>query len=180
MKRTIKYTFYILFAAVLLVSCASSGSLQSYFVDNQEASNFISQDFPLSMVKLDKSNFTEEQNEAYNSVSKLNFLGYKANGNNDLTLKAEIKKVKAILSDSKYNDLMEFSDKGRKVIVKYIGTDDEADEVIVFGSAKELGFGIIRILGDDMSPDKMSTLFVALQKAKVDESQLQDIMNFFK
>ncbi|WP_303315972.1 DUF4252 domain-containing protein [Flavivirga abyssicola] len=180
MKRTIKYTFYILFATVLLVSCASSGSLQSYFVDNQEASNFISQDLPLSMVKLDKTNFTEEQNEAYNSVNKLNFLGYKAKGSNDETLKAEIKKVKAILSDSKYNDLMEFNDKGRKVIVKYIGTDDEADEVIVFGSAKALGFGIIRILGDDMNPEKMSTLFVALQNANVDEGQLQDIMNFFK
>ncbi|GAA3598755.1 DUF4252 domain-containing protein [Flavivirga amylovorans] len=180
MKQTIKLIFCTLFTVVFLVSCASSGSLQSYFVDNQESSNFISQDIPLSMVKLDKSAFTEEQNEAYNSVNKLNFLGYKANENNKETLKAEIKKVKAILSDAKYNDLIEFSDRGRKIIVKYIGTDDEADEVIVFGSAKELGFGIIRILGDDMSPDKMSTLFVALQKANVDENQVQDIMNFFK
>lgn len=180
MQRTIKNIFFALFTAAILVSCAGSASLQSYFVDNQEVSNFISQDLPLSMVKLDQTNFSEEQKEAYNSVNKLNFLGYRANENNAEALKSEIKIVKAILKDSKYKDLMEFNDKGRKIIVKYIGTDDEADEVIVFGSSKELGFGIIRVLGNDMSPDKMVTLVNAMQKANVDESQVQNIMNFFK
>ncbi|MDO5977668.1 DUF4252 domain-containing protein [Flavivirga spongiicola] len=180
MKRTIKHVLYTLFTAIILVSCASNASLQSYFVDNQEASNFISQDLPLSMVKLDQTTFSEEQKEAYNSVNKLNFLGYKANENNAEALKAEIKIIKAILKDSKYKDLMEFNDKGRKISVKYIGTDDEADEVVVFGHAKELGFAIVRVLGDDMSPDKMVTLITALQKANVDENQVQDIMNFFK
>lgn len=180
MQRTIKNIFFTLFTVAILVSCASSASLQSYFVDNQETSNFISQDLPLSMVKLDQTNFSEEQKEAYNSVNKLNFLGYRANENNAEALKAEIKTVKAILKDSKYKDLMEFNDRGRKIIVKYIGTDEEADEVIIFGSSKELGFGIIRVLGNDMSPDKMVTLVSAMQKANVDESQVQNIMNFFK
>jgi hypothetical protein len=88
--------------------------------------------------------------------------------------------VKTILSDSKYNDLMEFSDKGNKIYVKYIGTDEEADEVIVFGSAKDMGFGIVRILGDDMNPDKMVTLISALQNANIEEGQIENIMNFFK
>ncbi|GAA3653787.1 DUF4252 domain-containing protein [Flavivirga jejuensis] len=180
MKRTIKHIFYILFIAVILVSCGNGASLQHYFVDNQESNNFISQDIPISMVKLDKSNFTEEQNEAFNSVRRLNFLGYKTTEADTETYQVELAKVKTILSDSKYNDLLEFSDKGRKVIVKYIGTDDEADEVVVFGSSKELGFGIIRVLGDDMSPDKMTILFTALQTANIDESQVKDLMNFFK
>ncbi len=180
MKRTIKHIFYTLFAVTILVSCSDGVSLQRYFVDNQESKNFISQDIPISMIKLDKSNFTEEQKEAYNSVKRLNFLAYKTTETNTEVYKAELGKVKTILKDSKYNDLMEFSDKGRKIIVKYIGTDDEADEVIVFGSAKEFGFGIVRVLGDDMSPDKMATLVNALQTANVDEGQVQDIMNFFK
>ena len=125
-------------------------------------------------------NFTEEQKDAYNSVSKLNFLGYKADENNAEALKAEVEIIKTILSDAKYNDLMEFSDKGNKIVVKYIGTDEEADEIVVFGSAKELGFGIVRILGDDMSPDKMGSLVTAMQNANVDENQVQDIMNLFK
>ena len=75
---------------------------------------------------------------------------------------------------------MEFNDKGNKIVVKYIGDDDEADEVIVFGSSEELGFGVVRVLGSNMNPEKMVTLMDAMQKANVDENELQDIMNFFK
>jgi len=163
-----------------MVSCNDGKSLQTYFVENQETSNFISQDIPISMVKIDDSKFTDEQKEAYNSVKRLNFLGYRVDGTEAETFKAELAKVKTILNDEKYNDLMEFSDKGNKIIVKYIGTDDDADEVVVFGSAKEYGFGIVRVLGDDMNPDKMVTLVSAMQSANVDENQIQDFMNFFK
>ena len=180
MKRTVKHIVFVFFIALVLTSCNDGKSLQMYFVDNQESSNFISQDIPISMVKIDDSEFTEEQKEAYESVERLNFLGYKSEGTETELYKAELAKIKTILSDSKYNDLMEFSDKGNKIIVKYIGTDDEADEVVIFGSAKELGFGIVRVLGDDMNPDKMVTLVTAMQNANVDENQVQDIMNFFK
>ncbi len=180
MKRTINQLICIVFATAILVSCSSGASLQSYFVDKQEAKNFISQDVPLSMMKIDQTNFTQAQKEAYNSVSKLNFLGYKVDENNKEALKAEIDIVKTILSDAKYNDLMEFSDKGNKIVVKYIGTDEEADEVVLFGSSKELGFAVVRILGNKMNPDKMVTLVGAIEKAGVDENKLNDIMNFFK
>ena len=180
MKRTIQHIIYTFFAAVILTSCGDGLSLQRYYVDNQEAKNFITQDIPLSMIEIDKSNFTEEQQEAYSSVNKLNFLGYKSNETNLEAFNAEIAKVKTILNDSKYIDLMEFSDKGNKIIVKYIGDDNEADEVIVLGSSKEMGFGIVRILGNDMNPEKMITLINAFQKANIEESQVQDIMNFFR
>src|SRR5690606_15897532 len=133
---------------------------------HQESKNFMTQDIPISMLKIDESKFNSEQKEAYNSVSRLNFLGFKANETNAETLKVELAKVKTILSNDKYNDLMEFSDRGNKIVVKYLG-DDEADEVIVFGSSKEMGFGIVRVLGDDMSPNKMVTLVSILQGANV-------------
>lgn len=180
MKRTVKHLVFVCLLTVVLVSCNDGKSLQAYFVDNQESSNFITQDIPISMVKIDDSKFTEEQKEAYSSVKRLNFLGYRAEGTEAEVYKAELAKVKTILSDKKYNDLMEFSDKGNKIVVKYIGDDDEADEVIIFGSAKALGFGIVRVLGNDMNPDKMVTLVTAMQHANVDENQVQDIMNFFK
>ncbi len=180
MQRTIKHIVFVFILAVVFVSCNDGKSLQAYFVDNQEASNFISQDLPISMVKIDDSKFTDEQKEAYKSVKRLNFLGYRVDGTEAEIFKAELAKVKTILSDKKYNDLMEFSDKGNKIVVKYIGTDDEADEVVIFGSAKDLGFGIVRVLGNDMNPDKMVTLVNAVQNANVDESNMQDIMNFFK
>lgn len=180
MQRTIKYFIYSLLAAVMLFSCGNGESLQRYYVDHQEAKDFISQDFPLSMIDIDKSGLTEKQKEAYNSVDKLNFLGFKVNDNNAETFNAELTKVKVILADAKYNDLMEFSDRGNKISVKYLGTDDEAEEIILFGSSEKMGFGIVRILGDDMSPDKMVTLIEALQHADIDKSQVENIMNFFK
>ena len=180
MKSSAKQILSLFALVLLLVSCNNTKSLQSYFVDNQESANFISQDLPISMLKIDTSNLTEDQKEAYQSVNRLNFLGYKATDSNKEALKAEISKVKTILSASKYNDLLEFSDKGNRFVVKYIGTDDEADEVVVFGSSKEMGFAIVRVLGDDMNPEKMTTLAGVLQKADVGEEQMQNIINFFK
>ena len=179
MQRTIKFLAYALFTTVILTSCGNNASLQTYYVDNQESKSFISQDIPLSMIEIDKSNFTEAQEEAYSSVDKLNFLGFKADDSNTETYNAELKKVNTILSDPKYNELMEFSDRGNKIYVKYIGTDDEADEVVVFGSAKDMGFGIVRILGNDMNPEKMVTLISAMQNANFEEGQIENIMNFF-
>ena len=170
----------MVFTTTILVGCSNYASLQTYYVDNQESKNFISQDLPLSMLKIDQSSFTEEQKEAYKSVRKLNFLGYKINANNIEAYNAEITKVKAILSNEKYNDLMEFSDKGNKIYVKFVGDEYDADEIVIFGTAKPTGFGIIRILGDDMNPEKMVTLINALQNANIGESQIEHIVNFFK
>lgn len=180
MKRTVKIFYLIITLSVVLVSCNSEPSLQRYFVDHQEQPNFISQDLPVSMVKIDKTNFTEEQNEAFESVRRLNFLGFNINDTNKDVYTAELDKVKLILKQEKYQDLMEFSDKGRKILVKYIGDDEEADEVVLFGSAEDMGFAVVRILGSDMSPEKMVTLGEALKTSNVDETQMQEMLNFFK
>lgn len=180
MKRTVKIFYLIITLSIVLVSCNSEPSLQRYFVDHQEQPNFISQDLPVSMVKIDKTNFTEEQNEAFESVRRLNFLGFNINDTNKDVYTAELDKVKLILKQEKYQDLMEFSDKGRKILVKYIGDDEEADEVVLFGSAEDMGFAVVRILGSDMSPEKMVTLGEALKTSNVDETQMQEMLNFFK
>ena len=180
MNRAVNHSLLILFTTFILVSCNDGASLQKYFVDHQESKDFITQDIPISMLKIDESKLSSEQKEAYNSVSRLNFLGFKTNETNTETYQVELAKVKTILGNEKYNELVEFSDKGNKIIVKYLGDDEQADEVVVFGSSKEMGFGVIRVLGDAMSPDKMVTLVSILQSAHVNEAQVQDIMNFFK
>ena len=179
MKRAVHHMLLGLFVAAILVSCDNGPTLQTYFVDHQEAPNFISQDLPLSMLNMDTSNFTEAQLDAFNSVKRLNFLAYKANDNNADSMNAEMVTVKEILKHKQYNDLIEFSDKGNKVIVKYIGTDEEADEIILFGNSKTLGFGIVRVLGNDMNPTKMGTLIASLNHADMDLNQLKDIKKFF-
>lgn len=180
MNPSIKLTFFSLLACIMLVSCNNGESLQTYFVDNQETPDFISADIPTTIVELDQTTLTEDQKEAYNSVKRLNFLGFKLTENNQDAYAQELSKVKSILNDKKYIELMEFNDRAAKVVVKYIGDDDAADEFIVFTSSKDMGFGIVRILGNDMRPDKMATLVNAIQNADIDSSQLEDIAGFFK
>ncbi|WP_417874795.1 DUF4252 domain-containing protein [Xanthomarina gelatinilytica] len=180
MNPSIKLTFFSLLACIMLVSCNNGESLQTYFVDNQETPDFISADIPTTIVELDQTTLTEDQKEAYNSVKRLNFLGFKLTENNQDAYAQELSKVKSILNDKKYIELMEFNDRAAKVVVKYIGDDNAADEFIVFTSSKDMGFGIVRILGNDMRPEKMATLVNAIQNADIDSSQLEDIAGFFK
>ncbi|GGG59475.1 hypothetical protein GCM10010976_32760 [Bizionia arctica] len=164
----------------MLVSCNNGESLQTYFVDNQEKTDFISVDIPTTIVNLDEASLSEDQMEAYNSVKKLNFLGFKLTETNQETYAQELSKVNAILNNEKYIELMEVNDPAAKIIVKYIGDDDIADEFIVFTSSKNMGFGIVRILGNDMRPEKMATLVSAIQNADIDSSQFESITGFFK
>ncbi len=180
MKQSIKYTVFSLLAFISLVSCNNGESLQTYFVDHQETADFISADIPTSVVSLDETTITDDQKAAYNSVQRLNFLGYKMNDTNMATYTTELAKVKSILNNVKYNELLEFSDSGNKFVVKYLGDDESAEEVIVFASSKEMGFGIVRILGNNMRPEQMATLASAVQNAEFDQSQLQGITDFFK
>ena len=180
MKRTIKYLVLTLLAAVTFVSCDDGVTLQRYFVDHQESGNFINVDLPGTILSLDETKLNEEPQEAYNSIKRLNFLGFKADESNMDVYNTEVAKVSAILKNKKYHELVEFSDKGRRVVVKYIGDDDQADEVIVFGNAKNMGFGIVRILGDEMKPEKIATLVDAMKSSKMDGSQIKGIANFFK
>ncbi|HLV71104.1 MAG TPA: DUF4252 domain-containing protein, partial [Xanthomarina sp.] len=127
MNPSIKLTFFSLLACIMLVSCNNGESLQTYFVDNQETPDFISADIPTTIVELDQTTLTEDQKEAYNSVKRLNFLGFKLTENNQDAYAQELSKVKSILNDKKYIELMEFNDRAAKVVVKYIGDDNAAD-----------------------------------------------------
>ena len=179
MHPSIKYILVTIFAAFLLVGCNDGMSMQRYFVDHQESENFLAQDVPISMLNIDESTLTEDQKEAYKSVDRLNFLGYKMDSTNVDAFNSELATVKTILKNKKYNELIDFSYEGAKIAVKYIG-DDTADEFIVFGSSKEMGFGIVRVLGDDMSPEKIMTLRPLFESSNVDVAPFKEMMTFFK
>lgn len=180
MKKSPAYLLYGILISFLLIACNSEETLQTYFVDHLETPDFMSADIPTSVVNLDKATLTLEQKAAYKSVERLNFLGFKINDTNGLKYDTELTRVKAILNTEKYNELMEFSDSGNRFVIKYLGDENSADEVIVFGSSKEMGFGIVRILGNNMQANQMATLATALQSADFDESKLEGIFNFFK
>lgn len=181
MKSSIKVLITALILVVALSSCNQGETLQSYYVANQETPDFMSVDLPTSFVKVDKTNFTDVQKEAYKSIDKLNMLLFTAKEDNKETYQAELAKVKTILADEKYQDLFRGGNStDGKVIIKYIGTDDTIDELIIFATANDKGFGIVRVLGDNMRPSKIITLGDALKNADFEETQIQEFSNFFK
>ncbi|WP_027124812.1 DUF4252 domain-containing protein [Gelidibacter mesophilus] len=166
---------------VTLNSCNQGPSLQSYYVDKQEQPNFLSVDVPLSMLNIDPEHLTQDQQDAYKSIQKLNLLAYRMKSENLIEYEAEMAKVNTILAHPKYEELMRGGNpEDGKFVIKILGKEDDVEEFILFGTIENKGFAIVRILGNDMSPDKIMTLASALDKANINESQLGQFTEFFK
>jgi len=181
MITSIKNIVMSFFIAAVLMSCDYGETLQGYFVANQETPNFVSLDIPTSFVNLDKVELTEEQLEAYESVNKLNMLAYRLSDDNIEDYKAELAKVQLILKDNRYEDLFRGGNStDGKIIVKYIGSDTTIDELILFGSVKDKGFAIVRVLGNNMEPAKIMSLGSVVNQMSSDENSVEEFMNFFK
>jgi hypothetical protein len=124
---------------------------------------------------------TDEQREAYESVDKLNVLTYIEENTDAAEYKLELDKVKEILKNPDYEELMRGGNsKDGKFVVKFLGEIDNIDELIIFGNANNKGFMIARILGDDMNAGKLMSLQSVLQNAKFEDTNLNGLTDFFK
>ncbi|XLS27869.1 DUF4252 domain-containing protein [Flavobacteriaceae bacterium M23B6Z8] len=178
--KKVSYLVITLFAVLLLGACNNSQSLQQYIVENKENNDFIAVDLPVSLLNIEETNLNEEEKEAYKSIRKVNVLAYKMKGENDPEYALEKKRVLDILKDDKYQQLMKFNSRDMKVTVKYIGTDTFIDEVILFGTNKDFGFGLVRLLGDDMKPENVVKLMDALKKSDFDSTALGGLEGLLK
>jgi hypothetical protein len=178
---SIKNIVMSLFIVVALTSCNYGETLQSYFVANQETPNFISIDIPVSFVSVENIELTEDQKEAYESIDKLNMLGYTLKDDNIVEYKLELTKIQAFFKNKQYQELFRGGNStDGKVVIKYIGDDDSIDELIIFGTANDKGFAIIRVLGDNMQPAKIMTLGDVVGKMNSDETGVKDFMKYFQ
>lgn len=169
-----------LIGVVILVvtGCSSTQSLQEYFVDNMENPNFLSVDLPVSLLNMEKVDLDAEQQEALNSLRKMNVLAFKKNDANTLEFEAEKANVKAILKNEKFIDLMKINTSYGKGVIKYIGDDEMIDEVILYGDNDEKGFMLIRVLGNNMKPANLVQFMKAIQKSDYKGEGLERIADF--
>ncbi|WP_294960659.1 DUF4252 domain-containing protein [uncultured Flavobacterium sp.] len=167
-------------ALLSLGSCNSEPSLQKYFVENSEKKDFIALDISPNILNVDKAKLSAEQNEALNSFDKMNILAFKANQNNQTEFEAERNKVKTILKDPKYQELMKFGSGKEGASVSYVGSDDNIKEFVIFANRKENGFAVVRVLGEDMNPNNIMTLMSVLQNSKIDMEQLKPLEQLLK
>lgn len=173
--------FIIALTALLtLGSCNSEPTLQKYFVENSEKKDFIALDVSSNILNVDKTKLSAEQSEALNSFDKMNILAFKADQNNQVQFETERNKVKAILKDPKYQELMKIGSGKDGASVSYVGTDDNIKEFIIFANRKENGFAVVRVLGENMNPNNIMTLMSVLQKSKIDMEQLKPLEQLLK
>jgi len=171
----------MLVLVVAFTSCNQNPTLQTYFVDHELQPGFTSIDIPTSFLNIEQTSLTEEQKEAYKSIDKLNMLAFVMSEDNKSEYETELNKVKEILKDPKYEELMRGGNTtDGKFVVKFIGEEDSIDELILFGNANDKGFAIVRVLGDDMSAKKVAKLYTALNTENINESQISQFADFFK
>ncbi|MFB0910878.1 MAG: hypothetical protein ACI9Q9_000959 [Flavobacterium sp.] len=177
MKRIYSITIFL---SLLLVGCNSEPTLQKYFVENTENKDFIALDVSPSILNVDKSKLSAEQNEALESFDKMNVLAFKLNETNKEQFESERAKVVLILKDKKYQQLMKYSSGLEGASVSYVGTDEQIDEFVLFANSKDAGFAVIRVLGTDMNPNSVVTLMSVLKSSNIDMAQLKPLQEMFK
>lgn len=177
--KSIKNIISICVITLLLFSCNSKPSLQKYYVDNQENQNFMVVDIPTSILNIKIDSLTDKQQKAFKSIEKLNFLGFKKTEDNSTIYQTEKEKVAHILSNHTYKTLIKYGGKNQGAVVKYLGNDNAIDEVVIFGADNTQGFGIIRVIGDDMNPSQVLDLIEVVKKSKLNKDSFKDIASFF-
>ena len=161
--KTIQSILILVLIAIGISSCSDKNSLQSYILDNAEKVGFSSISIPKSVIKPKELKLTAEQQVAYDAIDRVNVLLYKYDPSNIDEFSSENAKIKSILKQKKYEELINMGTKG---IVKYAGNEDAIDEIIIFLSNKEMGFALTRIIGNDMDMNKFMELYKMVGEGK--------------
>ncbi|MDX1828072.1 MAG: DUF4252 domain-containing protein [Lutibacter sp.] len=179
MKLSFTIKGLLLATVLILISCDSTPSLQKYIVDSKENNEFMSIDIPASIIQLKNVDVSEEVKNTLGTIKKMNFLALQLNNDNHKLYDSEKLKVKKILKNPKYKQLVRFKRNKSNVSVSYLGKEDAINEVVLFGSDNEKGFAIVRILGEKMNP---SDIIKLSQDIKIDgnSNQIKQLESLFK
>ena len=160
------------------ISCDNEISLQEYYVENHSNRQFMALDIPSSLLTGDNSKLDAEQRATLETIKKVNLIAYPVNEENKASFEEEKSKITAILKNEKYQPLMKYGGGTRKAELYYIGEEDAIDEFIVFGTDDEKGFGVARVLGDDMKPESLIKLLKSFEEGDLNVQGLQNITTF--
>ena len=172
--------FIITIVSFLAISCSNKPTLQKYFVEHTEDKDFIALDVSPSILKVDETSLNEDEKKALETFDKMNIIAFKKDSINDTKFKDEVTKVKTILKGEEYQQLMKFGSTKQGAAIYFIGEDDDIDEFVVYANNATSGFAIVRVLGDNMNPNDVMTLFEIMRKSKVDLDQLKPLVGILK
>lgn len=175
-----KNLLYICLLCLTVIACKDEDSIQTFFVEHQEQPSYSLVDISKTLIDFSTSDLTEDERNAYNSLDKLHVLMYKATDSTQDSYNKELKQIQKVFKNPDYSELMAFSSAGMKFKINSIGEENVVDEVLVLASANSMGFAAIRVLGDDMSPEKIAALIYKMKDANLDNNKLKGIIDFLK
>lgn len=170
MKTFIKSIATSLLLALVVMGCNTEQTLQEYIVESKENSEYMSIDLPASIIHLEKTNISEEDKATLESIKKMNLLAFRVSDTNKELFATEKQKVKKILAQNTYTELMSVRGKIGDIAVSFVGSDDAIDEVIIFGASDDKGFALARVLGENMNP---AAILKIAQHMKIDDESGQ-------
>ncbi|MDG1039982.1 MAG: DUF4252 domain-containing protein [Polaribacter sp.] len=139
-----------LIVAFSFTSCKDQ-SLQSYLVESQEKSGFITFDVPASILQIKNDVVSDATKAALNSIKKINVVALPYKDNAD-ALVVEKTQLDNVFKGKQYKSIMRFNHENMKIGMYYSGEEDAINEVILFGYGAKQGVGIARLLGEGMNP----------------------------
>jgi hypothetical protein len=175
-----KKSLYLLVALLALVSCNQKPTLQKYFVEHSEKKSFSTIDIAPGLLESNKLGLSADEKVALKSMHKFNVLFFKIDQNNKPEFEQEKKNVKAVLKEDAYEELMSFGSNKTGASLSTKGTGDKIDEFVVFVHNSDTGFGVVRVLGKDMTPNNVMTIAGILQKSNFDSEQLKPLKELLK
>jgi hypothetical protein len=173
--------FYVIAAAAiaLLTSCESKPTIQKYFVEKSEAKDFMSVDIGKSIIKTDGLKLSDDQQKALASVEHVNVLFFKADSLNGKEYENEVTEVKELLKSDAYDELIKFNHDGMGGSVNTKGAGEHISEFVIYFRNEGTGFGLVRVTGNDMTPNHVFTIGQILQKSGLDDTQLAPLKQLF-
>lgn len=170
----------LVLAVCSLISCNNEQSLQEYYIDNKSNDYFIMLDVPTSLIAPASEKLSADQQKVVKSVKKINLLAYSLKDTGFYN--AETKKLKSILNNDDYEELMKVGNTEQRMRIFIKGDEDAIDEVVVFAQDETKGFLLARVLGDNMNVADMVRFAETMDtsSATLNTGSFEGIMDVFK
>lgn len=182
--RTLTFSSYLGVMLLLMIctSCDTEQSLQEYFIDSKENTDFVSLNVPASFLSPDKARLSDRQKEVLKTIEKVNILALPLSSDTEQLYQSERSKVKAILTQDGYEELMAMGKPSQRMRFYLKGDTDAIDEVVVFALDDSKGLLLARILGKDMNVASMVRLAETAnqQDSTLNTAQFEGILDIFK
>ena len=151
----------------IVMSCQQEMSLQSYLVEKENDSSFISASLSSNLIFQNLDTLSTELNTSLRKIKKVNLLALSKNKGGD-NLANENDQLNAVLSNSEYDILMQFNSSDRIAKLLYGGEDSNINDLILYGFDDQKGLLLLIMHGEDMNATDLYNISQSAQQLNFD------------